>query len=110
MDVRDIKLEDFMLDTEDVFSFSVKETKDVDEECDRIRKEKGMTDFSYDDKPCLLYYNVYVIVNTRKETVSMSFSVHNSEEDDLGWYDIPLSDIQKERLLWKVICTLSEMD
>lgn len=110
MDVRDIKFEDFTHDTEDVFSFLVEETKDVSEECDRIRKEKGMTDFSYDDKPCLIYYNVYVIVNTRKETVSMGFSVHNSEEDDLSWCDIPLSDIQKERLLWKVIYELSEMN
>lgn len=108
MDVKEIVFEDFTHDTDVEFSFQCKDTKDLYDECDRVRRLKGMTDFPEESN--ILYYNIYVTVNTERESISLRFNVNNSMEDDFEWYDIPLTNEQQHMLLWKVIYELSEMD
>jgi len=108
MDVKGIVFEDFTHDTDVEFSFQCKGTKDLYDKCDQVRRLMGMTDFPEESN--ILYYNIYVIVNTEKESISLRFNINNSMEDDLKWYSIPLTIEQENMLLWKVIYELSEMD
>lgn len=108
MDVKEIVFEDFTHDTDVDFSFQCKDTKDLYDKCDQVRRLMGMTDFPEESN--ILYYDIYVIVNTEKESISLRFNVNNSMEDDFKWYSIPLTNEQENMLLWKVIHELSEMN
>lgn len=73
----------------------------------KIRKEQGNTDLvgiEYDNE---VYYNFYLMFNTEKKSISIRAVCNYGEKDDEVYYELLMTDEEKENLKWRLINMLA---
>ena len=73
----------------------------------KIRKEQGNTDLvgiEYDNE---VYYNFYLMFDTEKKSISIRAVCNYGEKDDEVYYELPMTDEEKENLKWILINMLA---
>lgn len=100
-----IKLSNFEFDSNDTNGcFEVSATEKLIKMADKIRKKSGHTDLAskMDNE---VYYNFYLYLDVKKMAIKLFFICNGSEKDDYEGYDLPVTNKEKEMLLYKVIKT-----
>ncbi len=72
-----------------------------------IRKEQGNTDLvgiEYDNE---VYYNFYLMFDTEKKSISIQAVCNYGEKDDEVYYELPMTEEEKENVKWKLINMLA---
>lgn len=75
-----------------------------------IRKEYGNDDLVgaiYDND---VWYGYYLYFDIRDNSVYLKTVCNHGKNDDFGWYDIVLSQEEKEMLIWKFIKEIIKND
>lgn len=95
-----ITIKDHVWNDDNKMSFEVEPTDEMISIADRIREEKGFTDKATDINNDV-WYNYYLEVNLKDETVEMWFTCNNGEKDDYAGYEIVMDELETKHFLWK---------
>lgn len=83
------------------------ETDELINLTNEIRKKQGNTDLvgiEYDNE---VYYNFYLMFDTEKKSISIQAVCNYGEKDDEVYYELPMTDEEKENLKWRLINMLA---
>ena len=72
-----------------------------------IRKEQGNTDLvgaEYDNE---VYYNFYLMFNTKKKTIGIQAVCNYGKKDDEAYYELPMTEEEKINVIWKLVNMLA---
>ena len=72
-----------------------------------IRKEQGNTDLvgaEYDNE---VYYNFYLMFNTKKKTIGIQAVCNYGKKDDEVYYELPMTEEEKINVIWKLVNMLA---
>lgn len=72
-----------------------------------IRKEQGCTDLVGIEYNNEVYYNFYLMFDTEKKSISIQAVCNYGEKDDEVYYELPMTDEEKENIKWKLINMLT---
>lgn len=72
-----------------------------------IRRVQGNVDLVTEDDDNDVYYNFYLGYDTAKREVSLEASCNHGEKDDFACYNLPMTDAEKESILYQTIGMLS---
>lgn len=84
--------------------FLLRTTDELIAKVSAIRKQKGMNGLDEEDWNCRFYLDF----NAEKRLIQLSATCNRSDQDEYEKYDIPLSEEEREFLLWKIIRELDE--
>ena len=74
----------------------------------QIRLEQGNTDLVGVDYDNEVYYNFYLMFDTRKKTVSIQAVSNYGEKDDEVYYELPMTDEEKVNVMFQLIEMLAK--
>ncbi len=106
----DIELSNFEFDSSDkngcfdVTTFTLENMSKLISMADTIRKKAGYTDLA-SQMNNEVYYNFYLYFDAEKMAIRLYFVTNCSEKDDYADYDLPITNKEKEMLLYKIIKT-----
>lgn len=72
-----------------------------------IRKNKGYTDLVGTKYKNDVYYNFYLLFNTKKKSIKIEAVCNYGEKDDKACYELPITKEEKENIMWKLINMLT---
>lgn len=106
----DIELSNFEFDSSDkngcfdVTALTFENMSKLISMADAIRKKAGYTDLA-SQMNNEVYYNFYLYFDAEKMAIRLYFVTNCSEKDDYADYDLPITNKEKEMLLYKIIKT-----
>ena len=74
----------------------------------QIRLEQGNTDLVGVDYDNEVYYNFYLMFDTRKKTVSIQAVSNYGEKDDEVYYELPMTEEEKVNVMFQLIGILAK--
>lgn len=74
----------------------------------QIRLEQGNTDLVGVDYDNEVYYNFYLMFDTRKKTVSIQAVSNYGEKDDEVYYELPMTEEEKTNVMFQLIEMLAK--
>ena len=74
----------------------------------QIRLEQGNTDLVGVDYDNEVYYNFYLMFDTRKKTVSIQAVSNYGEKDDEVYYELPMTEEEKVNVMFQLIEMLAK--
>ena len=74
----------------------------------QIRLEQGNTDLVGVDYDNEVYYNFYLMFDTRKKTVSIQAVSNYGEKDDEVYYELPMTEEEKVNVMFQLIEILAK--
>ena len=83
-------------------------TDELIEITNEIRKEQGNDDLvgvEYDND---VYYNFYLVFNTKKKEVSIQAVCNYGEKDDYVWYQLPMTTEEERNVMFVLVNCLAE--
>lgn len=72
-----------------------------------IRKNHGYTDLvgiKYENE---VYYNFYLMFNTKEKSLSIQAVCNYGEKDDEVYYELPMTKEERENVKWKLVDLLA---
>ena len=72
-----------------------------------IRKNHGYTDLVGTKYENEVYYNFYLMFNTKEKSLSIQAICNYGEKDDEVYYELPMTKEEKENVKWKLIDILA---
>lgn len=72
-----------------------------------IREEAGNTDLVGSESDNNVYYDFYLMFNTKNQDLSIQVMVNHGEKDDYTYYSLPMSEEEKISVMWQLVQILS---
>lgn len=73
----------------------------------QIRKEQDNTDLvgnKYDNE---VYYNFYLMFDTKKKTINIQAVCNYGERDNEVYYELPMTEKEKQNVMWRLVDMLA---
>lgn len=74
----------------------------------KIRLEQGNTDLVGLDYDNEVYYNFYLMFDTRKKSISIQAVSNYGEKDDEVYYELPMTEEEKVNVMFQLIEILAK--
>lgn len=83
-------------------------TEELIDLANSVRKEAGNTDLvgsEFDDD---VYYDFYLMFNTKNQDLSIQVMCNHGEKDDYVYYALPMTAEEKMAVIWQLIQILAK--
>lgn len=87
---------------------SLIETDELMDLTNAIRKECGYMDLVDSNCDNEVYYDFYLVFNLKKKIISIHAVCNYGEKDDKTDYELPMTEEEKENVLWKFVNILTQ--